>query len=461
MVQQQKQISKAKESDWMSALIRFSAKYVPDALPMVLILTVVVAVLAAFLTDASPVTVAQSWYDGFWGMLSFTMQVSYLMLTGHLVADTSVIKRINLKIARIPKTTAQTVLLYFTVIAIANYCHFFIAMAIAIMLGKAILVEQDKIGNKIPYSMLVAVACIGILFTCGFTPGTPLLVATSGHFMEETIGILTLSQTMLISPVIVSNILMFAILSMVFLRLLKKKSYDECPRELLETFKVEVEDCSAYKRKKYTTPAETIDNMQSVQMLLGIAGLVLFLVNLFRLGMDGFNMNSINFALLMLALLLHRTPANLLASARRGINSTMGIILQYPFYAGIFGIISYTGLGAVISQFFVSVAPPRLFAFIVWVFSALLNLFVPSGGTQFMVEAPYIMPAAIEMGVNPAYVVNAFTMGDVITNLIQPFWTIPVVTVFGLKFRDIYPYMILAFIVGAGVMGGILLFWMF
>ncbi len=309
--------------------------------------------------------------------------------------------------------------------------------------------------------MLVAIACIGILFTCGFTPGTPLLVATSGHFMEETIGVLPLSQTMLISPVIVSNILMFIILGVVFLKLLKRENYDECPKEVLEIFKMEVADCPAYKRKKYTTPAEIIDNMQSVQMLVGTVGLILFFVNLFRFGMDGFNMNSINFSLLMLALLLHRTPANLAASARRGISSTMGIILQYPFYAGIFGIISYTGLGAVISQFFVSVAPPRFFAFIIWVFSALLNLFVPSGGTQFMVEAPYIMPAAIEMGVNPAYIVNAFTMGDVITNLIQPFWTIPVVTVFGLKFRDIYPYMILAFIAGVAVMGGILLFWMF
>lgn len=460
----EEQGKKIEKSDWMSSLIRFSAKYIPDAFPMVVVLTVIAAVLAGTLAESSPTTVAQSWYDGFWGMLEFTMQVSYLMLTGYLVADTPLLKKANVWIANIPKTTPQAVGLYFIIIVAANYCHFFIALAIAVMLGKTMIVEQHKKGNEIPYSMFVAIGCIGILFTCGLTPGTPLIVATSGHFMEEYMGVLPLTETMLIPQVIIMNVIMAVILLVIFVKMTPiGLRYGGCPKAMLEVFEKESKetDESAALKKRSKSFAEFVDNLPVIQMFLAIVGLIVVVINLILHGMDAFNMNSINFSLLMIAMLLHRTPANLVESARRGISSTYGIILQYPFYAGIFGIIEYTGLGAIISEFFISVAPVRFYSFIVWAFTALLNLFVPSGGTQFMVEAPYIIPSAIEMGVDSAYIVNAFTMGDVITNLIQPFWTIPIVSVFGLKFRDVYPYMLIAFVVGVIVMGGTLLFWMY
>ena len=136
------------------------------------------------------------------------------------------------------------------------------------------------------------------------------------------------------------------------------------------------------------------------------------------------------------------------------------MFLQYSFYAGILGILTGTGLGAVFCEWFVKLGNARNFTTIVYWFSSLLNMLVPSGGSQFMVEAPYIMPAAKELGVNTAYVVNAFTVGDLTTNLIQPFWALPALTVFGCKFRKIFPYCAIACAIGFTVMTLYFYFWM-
>jgi short-chain fatty acids transporter len=144
--------------------------------------------------------------------------------------------------------------------------------------------------------------------------------------------------------------------------------------------------------------------------------------------------------LLALGPLLHWYPKSFLSACEEGIKNTWGIVVQYPLYAGIFGLMSYTDLGKVLTHFFIQASSPRLFPVVVYLYSAGLNYFIPSGGSKWIVEASYLIPAGQALGVSVPTVTLSYAYGDMTTNLIQPFWAIPILAVAGLRFGDIMGY---------------------
>jgi short-chain fatty acids transporter len=150
--------------------------------------------------------------------------------------------------------------------------------------------------------------------------------------------------------------------------------------------------------------------------------------------------NAYNVVFLTLALLLHGRPLAFLDACRRGVDAAWGIILQFPFYAGIFGLMTNTGLGAWLGGLFAGLATPRSFPAVVYGYSALMNLFVPSAGSKWLIEAPFLVPAGEELGVSVTTLLLAYAYGDSTTNLIQPFFAIPILTVTRLRFGDVVGY---------------------
>jgi short-chain fatty acids transporter len=155
---------------------------------------------------------------------------------------------------------------------------------------------------------------------------------------------------------------------------------------------------------------------------------------------QAWTIDSYNLVLFALAILLHWQPKSFLQACEEGIKSTWGVVIQYPLYGGIFGLMSYTELGSVLTHFFVNASSPRLFPLVVYVYSAILNYFVPSGGSKWIVEASYLIPAGQALGVSIPTVTLSYAYGDMTTNLIQPFWAIPILAVAGLRFGDILGY---------------------
>ena len=456
--------NKKQPGGWITTLSSWSQRFIPDAFPLVLILTLLVAVLALVFTESTPLSVLQNWYDGFWSMLSFTINIVMLMFTGFLVANSKPVNKLLLKLAKIPNSTSAAVLLFMIVSIILFYIHFALGMAAAILFGKAMIVEQDKKGNKLPISLIAAAGGFCIVFQAGPTASAPLTVSSAGHFMEEAIGIIPLTETSMALPVILMNVVMAAIFILVFPRLAGKLSLgerDEADQEVLARFQADVAAVQADEAPSMSNFAEWMDNFWGFQVFIGVCGLVMVIISIVKGGLTQLGFGSVNMLFFMLALILHRTPANLTKAAREGITSVSGVVLQFPFYAGIFGILSYSGLGVVITGFFTSIASGRLFTAVVLWFSGLLNMLVPSGGSQFIVEAPYITPAGMELGVDPAKIVNAFTCGDLLTNLIQPFWAIPVLGAYGIKFRKIFPYCLVAFGIAFVVLSGFFLLFMY
>ena len=142
----------------------------------------------------------------------------------------------------------------------------------------------------------------------------------------------------------------------------------------------------------------------------------------------------------MAALLLQGRPSNIVRAFGNGARTASGVILQFPFYAGIFGVINNTGLGAWLGELFVTFATTETYPLIVYFYSGFVNLFVPSGGSKWLIEAPYLLPAARELGVSATTTVLAYGYGDATTNFIQPFWALPILTVTRLKFGDVLGY---------------------
>lgn len=435
-------------------LSQWSQKYIPDALPLVLVLTFFVAILAMILTPSNPIQLAQYWYDGFWSLLGFTINIVMLMFTGFLVANSKPVAKGLSRLAKIPKTTTSAVLLFMIVSIILFYIHFALGMAAAIVFGKAMIVEQNKKGNKLPIGLIAAAAGFCIVFQAGPTASAPLTVSTPGHFIEDVIGIVTMDKTMFTLPIILMNVVMAVIFLLVFPRIAARDNGALEDREILERLEREVELAQGDYKTEAKTFADKMDQFAPFQLILGVVGLILVVISIIKGGLSQLGFNSVNMFFFTLAMILNKNPSGLSRAARESISSVTGVVLQFPFYAGIFGILNASGLGQVLTEFFVSISTPRFFTTIVLWFSSLLNMLVPSGGSQFVVEAPYIMPAAMELGVDAGKVVSAFTCGDLLTNLIQPFWAIPVLSAFGVKFRKIFPYCLIAFGIAFVVVSG-------
>lgn len=190
-----------------------------------------------------------------------------------------------------------------------------------------------------------------------------------------------------------------------------------------------------------TTPAERLDAFVGWSWLA--AALVAYPLGhsfLTRGFGATWTIDSYNAVFLTAALLLHRRPISFLRACRAGVDTIWGIVVQFPLYAGIFGLMTMTPLGVWIGQGFASVAGPGSFPAVVYVYSAIMNLFVPSGGSKWLIEAPYLIPAGRGLGVSVTTVLFAYAYGDSTTNLIQPFYAIPILAVTRLRFGDIVGY---------------------
>jgi len=205
-------------------------------------------------------------------------------------------------------------------------------------------------------------------------------------------------------------------------------------------------DAPAAEASRARTPAEWISSSPIVNLVVGVSGLAWVAFTVAAKGFTAIDLNFVNFTFLMLGVLLHWTPNSFLKSAEEAGGYIWGVVVQFPFYAGIFGIIQNSGLDKVIANWFVAIANQQTFPFIIYWYSGILNYIVPSGGSKWAIEAPYVIEAAKQVGVSNALAVVTYAWGDMATDIIQPFWAIPLLGVAKLEFRDILGYCIIFFL---------------
>ncbi|AKX58750.1 short-chain fatty acid transporter [Thiopseudomonas alkaliphila] len=428
--------------------VKLVERYLPDPYIFVLLLTIVAAICALFIEQSSPIQIVRYWGNGFWNLLSFSMQMLLVLVTGFMLANSPPVKKLLVAIAKTAKTAGGAILLVTFISLAASWINWGFGLVVGAIFAKELARQV-----KVDYRLLVASAYSGFLvWHAGLAGSIPLTIATENHFSAAQIGVIGTDQTIFSSFNLLIVLCIFIAVPLAN-RLMMPKAEDSIyidPKLLEEPEEVISNDPNR--------PAERLENSRTLALLVGFPGLI-YLVDYFFNSSGSLNLNIVNFMFLFLAIILHGTPQRLLNSLQEAVKGGAGIVIQFPFYAGIMGIMIDSGLAKTLSEWFVSFSSAESLPFWSFISAGIVNIFVPSGGGQWAVQAPVMLPAAIELGADIPRVAMAVAWGDAWTNLLQPFWALPVLGIAGLKAKDIMGFcLILLIITGAIISLGLTFF---
>lgn len=427
-----------------SPFVVFVERYYPDAFVFVILLTFVTFGLAIGLTDSTPLDAVNAWGSGLTALLTFMAQICITLFTAHALAHTDLMQNLLSKVAKIPKTPTQAYVLVALVAALSNLIAWSLGLIVGAIIARQVAIEADKKGLKLHYPLLVATAYAGfVVWHMGYSSSSALFVATEGHILEDSIGIIPVTDTIFTTW----NMLIAAITIIGIAVICPLMQPDE-----KDIIRVKAKDLlkSLPKEKEITISKKSIgDKLNDSRLLTTVFGLVLLVFLIKWFAEKGFNLdlNIVNWTFLALGLLLTRSPLHYVELVKNA-GSTLGpILLQFPFYAGIMGLMKETGLVLLMSDYFTEMAIASTLSFWAFISSGIVNMFVPSGGGQWVIQGPVFIAAAENLNVNPSVIVMGVAYGDQWTNMIQPFWTIPLLAIAGLDMRKImgYTFVILLF----------------
>jgi short-chain fatty acids transporter len=430
-------------------------RYFPDAFVFALA-AVVVTFAAGLLVGERPARLVAEFGGGFWLLVPFTMQMVLIIIGGFVVASSPPLARLIRRLAGIPSTPRGAV----AFVAFFAMATSLVSWGLSLVFTGLLVREVARRVPRVDYRALGAAAYLGLgsVWALGLSSSAALLQATRSSIPAPLLavtGVIPLSQTIFLWQSLV--------LAAVLVGLSVAVAYYSCPApgaaRTAEEMGIRFEPLVA-EPARAATPGERLEN--SPVLSVAIALLMLAFLGMELRGKGGIaalDLNNFNFAFLALGLLLHWRPRSFLAAVARSVPATAGVLIQFPFYAGIFGIISKTAISTVLADLFVSLTTKGTFPIVVALYSAVLGLFVPSGGGKWIVEAPYVMAAANAWQVHLGWTVQVYNAAEALPNLINPFWMLPLMGILNVRARDLAGFSILQLLFHAPV---VLLFcWLF
>lgn len=434
-------------------------KYLPDPFLFAVILTFIVFGLGIIFTGQGPMDMILHWSGGFWKLLAFSMQMALVLVTGHTLANAPIVKKGLSSLAGIAKTPGQAIITVTVVSTIACWINWGFGLVIGALFARE-LARQVK---GVDYRLLIASAYSGFLvWHSGLSGSIPLKLATGGADLATATGGAVTEAISTNSTIFAGfNIIIFLVI-LVILPFLNKAMHPKAENVVtIDPRLLQDNDETAATSAKEMTPADKMENSPVISILVGIMGFA-FIIYYFSKNGFKLNLNIVNFLFLFTGIILHGTPRRFLDAVTNAAKGTSGIILQFPFYAGIMGMmtgVSAEGLSlaGAMSNWFVSISNQTTFPLFSFLSAGLVNFFVPSGGGQWAVQAPIMMPAGAALGVPAAKTAMAIAWGDAWTNMIQPFWALPALGIAGLGARDIMGFCVIdlictGLIISAGLM---------
>jgi short-chain fatty acids transporter len=315
-------------------------------------------------------------------------------------------------------------------------------------------VAERALQNNIDinYPILAAAGYSGLMtWHGGFSGSAPLKVAESNHFLVEVIGQVPITETILSEMNIVASVLVLMLIPLLLYFLGKRSK--PTPITFIKSIQSTHIDT--------VEGAEKLDNSKILAKSIGIVMVGYALFSTFQTSnqspLSFIKLNYINFLLFGLGIIFHGTFNKFLSAISEAVQGAVGIIIQFPLYAGIMGIMKYSGLVIVFSNFFIQISNEVTFPIFTFISAAIVNTFVPSGGGQWAVQGPIVCEAAKALNVPVSKSIMAMAYGDQLTNMLQPFWALPLLGITQLKAKDILPYSFVVMIVGGIIFSTILL----
>ncbi|MEL0081989.1 MAG: TIGR00366 family protein [Gammaproteobacteria bacterium] len=438
-------------------------RYIPEAWVVCMMLTVVAFALAILGAGAGVEESVLAWGHGMWGFLSITMQFSISILAAYACVMSPLGFRAFDKLASLPNPDKplQAVLLMAIVTTLTGYLNWALCFVVSAMFIP--FLARRNPNSDVRVISAAAFMGAGTVTNAGLSGSAALIVATPGNpLVNPAVGEPSLNRLIPITETIFSsfNIVVIAVISVV--SIVGVVLLHPRPGMRVVTFDAERLDrilpTPPQLSEPRQSPAGWLENQRFWCYLAGVLMLYTLGHSIVTKGFGAsWNINAYNAVFLGGAMLLHGNPLSLTASVRRGLDAAWGIILQFPFYAAISGLLTGTALGKWLGGLFVAFSSQQLFPLVVYVYSAMMNLFIPSAGSKWMVEAPYLLDAARTLGVSDVTVTMAYIYGDTLTNLIHPYMAIPILAITGLKFADFAGYAFMVGVLLAVVMTGAML----
>ncbi len=414
-------------------------RYMPDPFVLAIGLTALTAVLALGIAPkGSPAMVVTSWYTGIFAILGFAFQMILILATGHALAHAPVVARLLRRLVGLARTPNQAVALTFLVAAAASLLNWGFGLVVG-----AILAREVARQVRVDFGWLVAAAYSGfVVWASGISSSIALTQATHGsplNIVEKLTGqMLPLADTVFATFNWLPTVVIVVVMPLVFIAI-RPADAD------VAAFVPEAEPPPSAPDLSHS-PARRMDRSRVGSLFLLAAGLAVMLV-LWRQGTFSFDVNMVILIFLIGGIALHGTPVAYGAAMRNAAKQTGGMMLQYPFYGGIMGIMSGTGLADVISKAFVVVSSAHTLPFWSYICSLIITFFVPSGGGHWAVQGPFVVPAAVTLHASMAGSTMAVAMGEQVANMLQPFWALPVVAMAGIGIQRVMGYTVVTFVV--------------
>lgn len=424
-------------------------KVMPDPFVFAVLLTFLASALAFFYApNAAPKQIAAAWYAGVFNLFTFAFQMVIMLTAGHALASAPAIRRLLAKIAGLPRSPADAISLIVVVSMAASWINWGLGLVTAALLAR-------EMAKRIPvdFGWLVAAGYTGyVISTEGLSGSIALSQSTHGsalNIVEKLTGHLTpLSETVFTKYNLIPIAALFVLLPLVF-RYIGPTAQNSQPADPV---RLQLEDDHAVVKEDTGSFGAKLDHAWILNVLLVLfigSALVLEIIR----ARGTIDLNIVIMTLLSLGLLLHWTPAAYVGAIKLAARSSGSLILQYPLYGGLMGIITTTGLAGVLSKVFIKYSTAHTLPFFTYLTSMIITLFVPSGGGHWAVQGPFAIPAAIQLHSSLPGTTMAVAMGESVANMIQPFWALPILAIAGIKMRRMMGFMVTTFVVSGIVFG--------
>ncbi|MBI1951386.1 MAG: short-chain fatty acid transporter [Acidobacteria bacterium] len=417
-------------------------RWFPDAFVFALAAVLFVFVAGLALGE-KPLRLVAEFGGGFWTLVPFTMQMALVIIGGFVVASSPPLERLIRGLARLPNTPRGAV----AFVAFFAMAASLLSWGLSLIFTGLLVREVTRRIEGIDYRAIGAAAYLGLgsVWALGLSSSAALLQATPSTIPPALLpvtGVIPLSKTIFLWQSLVVAAVLVAVSVAV--------AYFSCPdparARTAASMGVRFE-AKGIEIAEARTPAEKLERSPVLGVVIALLMLAFLLLQLFEKGfVAALDLNNFNFAFLALGLLLHRRPASFLQAVARAVPATAGVLIQFPFYGGIFGIIANTAIQPAMAGLFVAITTRGTFPLVVALYSAVLGIFVPSGGGKWIIEAPYVMAAANTWQVHLGWTVQIYNAAEALPNLINPFWMLPLMGILNVRARDLAGFSILQLI---------------
>lgn len=422
-------------TSWLDRFARVMGRFVPDAITTAIIFMLLLAGMALALGN-SPAQILDAYSQGLWSLLAFTMQMTLIITLSSVLGATPFFRKLILRLSQLPKTTTQVVGLAVLIIAVASYCYWGLGLALTPLVSIHFAREAERKGIKLDFLFLLATVWgANACWQYGLSSSAALLMATPGHFLEKTTGVIPLSTTIWAPAAILMEITYVLFVVVVGCLLMPKtcRPLSHFPEACKLT---EEEPLSE------SAPQNLSERMERNSLLLSVLWLALlgWLYNHFFVKRLSLDINALNTMLLFLCLLLHRNIHRFTEALKRAVLSSWPLIVMYHLYAGVAGLIQHTSVGEFLAGLIVTVSTPYTFPLIAAISGTLVAVFVPSSGGQWVIQGFVTSKAAVAVGLTVERGLLALSVGDHMGNLMAPFWYVVVAGIARVNFREFYGY---------------------